>query len=206
MSREMGATTTASTATSIVEAAIPPPPRPNAASKTEGEGFEPTRYLTAPNGFRDPYVTVFTFNRSGVRIPTLAISAWIPERTVINEEHCATSLLATMRERWNLGAPVSAREETARSFADIFTLTSPRGQEDWPEIVPRPVPEMPESVAPLDAPLGLLGKSVLLGVLALAQGMGRTVPEIKPEDTITGAQGVAVAHEILGELFPTRRG
>ena len=29
----------------------------------------------------------FTFDRSGVRIPTLAISAWIPERTVINEEH-----------------------------------------------------------------------------------------------------------------------
>ena len=25
------------------------------------------------------------FNRSGVRIPTLAISAWIPERTVVND-------------------------------------------------------------------------------------------------------------------------
>jgi hypothetical protein len=45
---------------------------------------------------------------------------------------------------------------------------------------------MHESVAPLDAPLGLLGKSLLLGVLAFAQGLGRTVPAIKPEDTITG--------------------
>ena len=49
----------------------------------------------------------FTFDRSGVRIPTLAISAWIPERTVVNEEHRATSLIATMRERWNLGEPLT---------------------------------------------------------------------------------------------------
>jgi phospholipase C len=65
---------------------------------------------------------------------------------------------------------------------------------------------MHESVAPLDAPLGLLGKSLLLGVLAFAQGLGRTVPAIKPEDTITGAQGIAIGHEILGELFPAMRG
>jgi phospholipase C len=158
-----------------------------------------------PDGNGAPGQMGFTFNRSGVRIPTLAISAWIPERTVINAEHRATSLLATMRERWNLGAPFSAREASAPSFADIFTLTSPRGQEDWPEIVPRPVPEMPQSVAPLDAPLGLLGKSLLLGVLALAQNMGKTVPEIKPDDKITGAEGVAIAHEALGDLFPAMR-
>jgi hypothetical protein len=59
-----------------------------------------------PNG--TPGQMGFTFNRSGVRIPTLAISAWIPERTVIRDEYRATSLLATMRERWNLGAPFSA--------------------------------------------------------------------------------------------------
>jgi phospholipase C len=159
-----------------------------------------------PDGKGAPGQMGFAFNRSGVRIPTLAISAWIPERTVITAEHRATSLLATMRERWNLGAPFGAREASAPSFADIFTLTSPRAQEDWPEIIPRPVPDMHESVAPLDAPLGLLGKSLLLGVLAFAQGMGKTVPEIKPEDTITGAQGIAIGHEILGELFPAMRG
>jgi hypothetical protein len=39
------------------------------------------------------------FNRSGVRIPTLAISAWIPERTVFTDEHGATSLISRLRER-----------------------------------------------------------------------------------------------------------
>ena len=76
----------------------------------------------------------FTFSRSGVRIATLAISAWIPERTVVNDEFRATSLLATMRERWSLGEPFSARDASALSFADVFTLTSPRPQEDWPAV------------------------------------------------------------------------
>ena len=155
-----------------------------------------------PDGKGAPGQMGFTFNRSGVRIPTLAISAWIPERTVVNDEYRATSLLATMRERFNLGEPFSAREASARSFADIFTLTTPRAQEDWPEVIARPVPEMHESLVPLDAPLGLLGKSLLLAVLAFAQGLGKTIPDIKPEDTITGAEAIAIGHEILGDVFP----
>jgi phospholipase C len=107
-----------------------------------------------------------------------------------------------MRERWNLGAPFSAREASARSFSGIFTLTSPRAQEAFPEIIARPVAKMHESVAPLDAPLGLLGKSLLFGVLAFAQGQGKPTPHIAPADTISGAQAIALGHEILGELFP----
>jgi hypothetical protein len=52
----------------------------------------------------------FTFDRSGIRIPTLAISAWIPERTVVNDEHRATSLISTLRQRWNLGTPFTERD------------------------------------------------------------------------------------------------
>jgi phospholipase C len=147
----------------------------------------------------------FTFNRSGVRIPTLEISAWIPERTVVNDEFRATSLLATMRQRFNLGQPLSARDASARSFADIFTLTSPRVQEDWPQVTPRPVPVMPESFVALDAPLGMLGKSLLLAVLGLAKGLGKTVPDVKREDTITGAQFIAMCRDAAGELFPALR-
>ena len=91
-----------------------------------------------PDGKGAPGQMGFTFNRSGVRIPTLAISAWIPERTVVNDEFRATSMLATMRERFDLGEPFSAREASAPSFADIFTLTTPRAQEDWPRWSPDP--------------------------------------------------------------------
>jgi phospholipase C len=124
---------------------------------------------------------------------------------VVNDEYRATSLLATMRERWNLGAPFTARDASARSLASIFTLNSPRAQEDWPEISARPVPAMPETLVPLDAPLGVLGKSLLFAILAFAQGLGKTVPDIKPDDTITGAQAIAIGHEALGELLPSMR-
>ena len=76
------------------------------------------------------------FDRSGVRIPTLAISAWIPERTVVNEEYRATSLISTLRERWNLGAPFTARDATARSFSPVFTLDQPRSSRTGPTSSP----------------------------------------------------------------------
>jgi Phosphoesterase family len=67
----------------------------------------------------------FTFNRSGVRIPTLAISAWVPERTVVTDHYRATSLLATMRERWNLGAPFTARDGAPRGNSRSTQSSAP---------------------------------------------------------------------------------
>ena len=58
-----------------------------------------------PQASAEPGQFGFAFDRAGVRVPTLAISAWIPERTVVSDTYLGTSLLATMRERWNLGAP-----------------------------------------------------------------------------------------------------
>ena len=142
----------------------------------------------------------------GVRIPTLAISAWIPEHTVVSDVHLNTSLLATMRERWNLGAPLTARDASAPSFAGVLSLSAPRPQEDWPDITPRPVPAMPESLFELDAPLGDLGFSLVSSVVALAQAFGKSVPDTKPDPSMPGAQAIALAREALGDVFPLLRG
>jgi phospholipase C len=158
-----------------------------------------------PDAASNPGQFGFKFDRSGVRIPTLAISAWIPERTVVTEEYRATSLLATMRERWNLGAPLTARDASARSFASVHSLSKPRAQEDWPDVVARPVPKGSDSVVPLDAPLGILGKALFAAVLSLGRGMGVPVPEIDPKQPINGAQAIAITGEILGDLFPGLR-
>lgn len=147
----------------------------------------------------------FAFDRSGVRIPTLAISAWIPERTVVTEEYRATSLISTMRERWSLGKPLTDRDATARSLSPIFTLDKPRAQEDWPDVVARPVEPMPESLMPLDAPINALGKALLGGVLALGKGMGIAVPDPSPDAVITGAEAITMGQEVLGDLFPAMR-
>ena len=58
---------------------------------------------------------------------------------------------------------------------------------------------------PLDAPLNGLGKALFGGVLALGKGMGATVPDLPPDAVITGAEAIAMSHEILGDLFPAMR-
>src|SRR5215212_1712001 len=148
----------------------------------------------------------FAFDRAGVRVPTLAISAWIPERTVVSDTYLGTSLLATMRERWNLGAPFTARDASAASFARVHSLSAPRPQEDWPDVSARPVPEMPEELFELDAPLGDLGYALVSGAVALARSFGKSVPDTKPDPSMPGGQALALAHEALGDVFPLLRG
>ena len=75
-----------------------------------------------------------------MRVPAIAISAWIPERTVINDEYRHTSVIRTLRERWSLGAPLTARDAAAPDIAPVLSLDTPRAPEDWPEVTPRPVP------------------------------------------------------------------
>ena len=140
-----------------------------------------------------------------MRIPTLAISAWIPERTVVTETYRATSLISTMRDRWKLGDPFTRRDATARSFGPVFTLDTPREQSEWPDIVARPVEPMPEPLMPLDAPLNGLGQALLGGLLALGKGMGVPVPEIPPDAVITGAEAISMGQDVLGDIFPAMR-
>jgi phospholipase C len=59
----------------------------------------------------------FRFDRSGVRIPTLAISAYIDPKTVVTEEYRNTSLIRTLRERFSLGPPLTGRDAVAADIA-----------------------------------------------------------------------------------------
>ncbi len=147
----------------------------------------------------------FQFDRLGVRIPTIAVSAWIPEHTVVTDKHRATSLLATMRTRWNLGAPLTQRDASARPFNDIFTLATPREAHDWPEIIPKPVPPMPDSIFPLDAPLGMLGQALVGAVMSYGTEFGVPIPKLPEGTTMTGAKAIELSTEVLGELFPLLR-
>ncbi|MGA9276467.1 alkaline phosphatase family protein, partial [Ilumatobacter sp.] len=161
----------------------------------------PPPATVAPDPSAEPGEMGFTFDRAGVRIPTIAVSAWIPEQTVITEEHRATSLLATMRKRWNLGEPLTARDANARPFDDIFTLTTPRNADDWPDITPLPVPPMPDTIFPLDAPLGALGQALLGAVAGYGVEFGIDVPQLDPS-RLNGSEAIAAAADILAKLFP----
>jgi phospholipase C len=147
----------------------------------------------------------FTFNRSGQRVPAIAISAWIPQRTVVNEEYRHTSLIRTMRERWSLGASLTARDAIARDISPILSLNQPRSPDQWPDAVARPVPKFDVALLPPDRPLSVLGKGLLHAVLEFEKRLGARVPTIPADAKLTGAQATEIMRNGAFELFPGLR-
>lgn len=66
----------------------------------------------------------FTFDRSGYRVPAIIVSPWVEHGSVYNEEYRHTSLIATLRESWDLGEPFTQRDASARTFDQVFHSTS----------------------------------------------------------------------------------
>ena len=66
----------------------------------------------------------FRFDRVGVRIPTLAVSAYIDAKTVVTDPYRNTSMIRTLRERWNLDPPLTARDATAPDIAPVLTRST----------------------------------------------------------------------------------
>jgi hypothetical protein len=56
--------------------------------------------------------------------------------TVITDAYRNTSLITTLRERWALGPPLTTCDATAPGITPVLTRTTPRPQEDWPDVTP----------------------------------------------------------------------
>jgi phospholipase C len=125
-----------------------------------------------------------------------------PGKTVINATYRNTSMIRTMRERWNLGKPLTARDADAADISPVLTLDQPRAPEDWPDVAPLPMPDFNETLIPLNQPLTPLAQALVMGCVALAQQLGQTVPTIHDPATLNGAEGLAVMHETARQLWP----
>jgi phospholipase C len=143
----------------------------------------------------------FRFDRAGIRIPTLAVSAYIEPETVISSGYRNTSLIATLRDRWDLGPPLTARDATAPSIAPVLTRDTPRAQEDWPEVTAQPVPQLAGTLVPLDKPLPPLGKYLLGVAIALDTQYTGHQPEIDPQ-TATGKQSDDYMNDRTVRIYP----
>lgn len=68
----------------------------------------------------------FDFDRLGVRVPAIVISAHTKRGTVIRDVHSNTSMTRTLRERFDLGPPLSRREGAAATIEKAFNRSAPR--------------------------------------------------------------------------------
>jgi phospholipase C len=143
----------------------------------------------------------FGFDRSGVRVPTIAISAWVPGQAVVTSQHRATSVIATLRNRWQLGAPLTARDAIAADLAPVLSLETPRDPADWPEVSPRPVPPYIGEVPAPEAALVGLGRAALHACIALAERRGKISPTVTTDETISRADGIELVIDLAGDAF-----
>jgi phospholipase C len=121
-----------------------------------------------PDAAAAPGQLGFAFDRSGYRVPALLVSPWVAEGEVFTAEHRHTSLIATLREAWGLGDPLTARDAAARPFTSAFTLDTPRDPETWPVAEPRSVPQYVVDALLVGNSLSSLGAAVFDGMRAYA--------------------------------------
>jgi len=85
-----------------------------------------------PDGINSPapgdtaaFAPAFTFDRLGLRVPTLLVSPYVPKGLVYSKPLQHTSVLATVRKLFGISGALTRRDAAATSFEDLF-LPAPR--------------------------------------------------------------------------------
>jgi phospholipase C len=143
----------------------------------------------------------FRFDRAGLRVPAVAVSAYIEPRTVVTTEYGNTSIIRTLRGRWPLGPPLTARDATASDIAPILARSTPRAPEDWPDVTPRPLPRLQRAPGLLDRRLPPMGQTLLGLVIALDTRYTGHIPDLDPE-TATTTQATDYLKERSPRFWP----
>jgi phospholipase C len=103
----------------------------------------PPPSVVPPSGTEEPGEMGFTFNRLGVRVPTIVISAYTAPGSVINDSMHHGSLVKTLTQLHGL-EPLSHRDRDAKGIFNAVNLKQPRQPELWPSVARPYVPTNPE--------------------------------------------------------------
>ena len=122
----------------------------------------------------------FGFDRLGLRVPAIAVSAYTAKGQIVNDPMHHGSVIATLAEKYDLD-PLTARDTGAPTLRNALTLSAPRDPSTWPQTTPQYVPPNPEGGSHVpdgqeDRPLSPPGVG-LVGMLIAKYGQpGDTVP------------------------------
>lgn len=145
-----------------------------------------------PGSVKDPEMG-FTFDRLGVRVPAIAVSAWTKTGTIINDEMHHAAAIRSLCNKYNM-KPLTARDENARDLSNAVNLSEPRQPWNWPETTPQYVPPNPEATGPFSPAVSQMPLTppalALLGMLAEKFGVTN---EPKPKT-------IGEAYDILQRL------
>lgn len=141
----------------------------------------------------------FFFDRLGVRVPTIAISAYTGSGTIVSDPVHHAALIRTLSRKWGLPY-LTQRDRKAPDLSAALNLAVPRAISTWPVTVPRPVPPDATVTDPTSAtlspvPLNDLARHIV--GLALTHFTGQEIAQ----DAIPTTAGAAYA-----ALAPLARG
>ncbi|MDR5699911.1 alkaline phosphatase family protein [Agromyces aerolatus] len=123
----------------------------------------------------------FAFDRLGLRVPAIAVSAYTRAGTVIHDEMHHAAVIATLSRLHGL-KPLTRRDEGANTLFNVVNSEAPRHPSTWPHTTPQYLPPNPQAEAPhpahvhKDKPLSPPAKG-LLGLLIAKYGDGEPEPE-----------------------------
>ena len=168
----------------------------------------PSKGVKSPDGIVIPPSqkggSGFEFNRLGVRVPAIVVSAYTPPQTVVNQVFDHTTVLSTVVNRFGLPQNrLGARAAVAPDLGAALTLSTPR--KDKPPI-PKPSPASLLSKLKLDAsrltpkPLTDLQRTILEGA-AYRLGKAGIAPlaataELTRAQTTLEADAALARHEV----------
>lgn len=175
----------------------------------------PPPLAIAPDGA--PPTGPFAFDRYGVRVPAVIVSPYVAPGTILralpggNLPHRGppypfdhTSIIATLRQCFKLGEPLTARDALAPDLGSALTLHDPTNngpaQIDPPAYVPTPA----EVATALDEPLN--GTQQALHALATRLQGVQGIPRVEDRIKQIEANIESFAQGLLGSLLhPTPR-
>ncbi|WP_210506213.1 alkaline phosphatase family protein [Naasia sp. SYSU D00057] len=122
----------------------------------------------------------FRFDRLGVRVPAIAISAYTPKGAVLSDPMHHGSVISTLCAKHSL-PPLTPRDDGAPTLDGAIALTKPRDPSTWPSTLPQYAPPNPEDDPPFadgdeDRPLSPPGVGLVGMLIARYGAPGDTVP------------------------------
>jgi phospholipase C len=102
----------------------------------------------------------FQFDRLGVRVPAVLVSAYIEPGTIINTPLSHSSMIRTLSDRWSLGH-FTERDRATPNTSEAFNRSLPRAREEWPVIRPRELPPAVLNATNHEHPLNALQRSIV---------------------------------------------
>lgn len=97
---------------------------------------------TPPVADDDPGEMGFMFDRLGVRVPAIAVSAYTRAGTIIHDEMHHAAVIATLCRLHGL-RPLTRRDAEANDLFSVINLDAPRDPATWPAVHPMYVPPNP---------------------------------------------------------------